>query len=84
MNFIIDILIFASAKYISISLVIPCIKRIMLKLDAIHKNLSYPATSSFHKNVLQFIDEKLKHYDQRTISTVVTLIYPRFKKAGFC
>lgn len=83
MNLIIDILIFVGAKYVSISLVIPCIKGIMLKLQAVHKTLSYPAAISFYETILQFIEEKLIHYEQRTISKVATLIDSRFKKAGF-
>ncbi|XP_029160189.1 zinc finger BED domain-containing protein 6-like, partial [Nylanderia fulva] len=69
--------------YVSISLVIPCIKGIILKLEAIHKTLSYPAALSFYEKIRQFIDEKLIHYEQRTIGKVATLIDPRFKKIGF-
>lgn len=56
----------------------------MLKLEAVHKKLCNLAAFSFHKKILQFIEEKLMHYEQRTISKVATLIDPRFKKAGFC
>lgn len=49
MNLIENVLIFLGEDYVSISLVIPCIKGIILKLEAIHKTLSYPAALSFYK-----------------------------------
>lgn len=45
--------------------------------------MSHPAAFAFHEKILQFIEEKLIHYEQRTISKVATLIDPRFKKVGF-
>lgn len=82
MDLIVDIFISIGAEYVSILLVIPCIKGIMLKLEAIRKTLSCPAALSFHKKILQFIEEKLMHYKQRTISKVATLIQD-LKKQDF-
>lgn len=62
---------------------IPCIKGIILKLQAVHKTLSHPAAISFYESIMKLIDEKIMHYEQRTISKLATLIDPRFKKIGF-
>lgn len=52
-------------------------------MEALYGKLSHSPALSFHEKILHFIEEKLTHYEQRTVSKVATLIDPRFKKAGF-